>query len=120
MEAVIHVWVIDQSLPADAGTRLFKVHPHHNQEIIGQAFRLLAQEPDLLFADVALPAESGPELTERVRHEPRYAHIPVIFVTAMTDALTRLPGTVEEPMAVLEKPFRFEQVARTMRHLLRQ
>jgi len=84
-----------------------------------QAWGLLAEDPEVLVADIRLPGESGLELSTRVRHQPRFSKIPVVFVTAMVNAPDRLRGCIEEPVAVLEKPFRFAQVARAMRDVLR-
>ncbi len=44
--------------------------------------------PDLLLLDLQMPSVSGIELCRVVRNDPRWAGIPVIFLTALNDALT--------------------------------
>ena len=44
--------------------------------------------PDLLILDVALSEASGPELSRALRNDPRWAPLPVIFLTAAADADT--------------------------------
>lgn len=44
--------------------------------------------PDLLVLDIQMPSVSGIELCRVVRNDPRWAGIPVIFLTALTDAAT--------------------------------
>jgi len=42
--------------------------------------------PDLLILDIDMPSVSGIELCRVVRNDPRWASIPVIFLTALTDS----------------------------------
>jgi diguanylate cyclase (GGDEF)-like protein len=44
--------------------------------------------PDLLILDVQMPSVNGLELCRVVRNDPRWAGIPVIFLTAFSDAAT--------------------------------
>lgn len=44
--------------------------------------------PDLLVLDVDMPHVTGIELARAVRSDPRWAHLPIIFLTARTDADT--------------------------------
>jgi DNA-binding response OmpR family regulator len=43
---------------------------------------LRSQPVDLILADIAMPRMNGYQLYERVRHDPRWAAIPFIFLTA--------------------------------------
>lgn len=48
-----------------------------------QALARLAAEPiDLILADVAMPQLNGYQLLEAIRREPRWTHIPFVFLTA--------------------------------------
>ncbi len=45
-------------------------------------------QPELLVLDVDMPHVSGIELARAVRSDPRWAHLPIVFLTARTDADT--------------------------------
>ncbi|MBD2774244.1 response regulator [Iningainema tapete] len=49
---------------------------------------LEASLPDLLILDIQMPHLSGVELCQMVRNEPRTCALPVLFLTAHTDAAT--------------------------------
>ncbi|GAB1540783.1 hypothetical protein NUACC21_34520 [Scytonema sp. NUACC21] len=49
---------------------------------------LEATAPDLLILDVEMPQMNGIELCQVVRNDPRYCGLPVLFLTALTDAET--------------------------------
>jgi len=42
--------------------------------------------PDLIVSDIMMPEMSGYDLLERLRADPRLAAVPVVFVSALTDA----------------------------------
>lgn len=46
-------------------------------------------EPELLILDVEMPGVSGIELCQVVRNEPQWSNIPVLFLTAHGDTVTR-------------------------------
>ena len=47
---------------------------------------LLAEAaPDLILMDALMPGMSGLETTRAIKHNPKTAHIPVIFMTGLTD-----------------------------------
>jgi CheY-like chemotaxis protein len=48
--------------------------------------------PDLVLLDVMMPGMDGFEVAHHMREYPGSAHIPVIFVTALTDAASRQRG----------------------------
>ncbi len=48
--------------------------------------RLDEVSPDLVVLDFDLPGVSGPELCRAMRNEPAWAALPVVFLTARTDA----------------------------------
>ena len=50
-----------------------------------EALTVLQTQPvDLIVADIAMPRMNGYQLYERVRENPRWIHIPFIFLTART------------------------------------
>ena len=46
-----------------------------------------AEEPDLIFMDVALPEVDGIKTTAMLRQDPKTSHIPVVAITAWISAL---------------------------------
>ncbi|HET9448373.1 MAG TPA: response regulator [Steroidobacteraceae bacterium] len=61
--------------------------------------------PDLVLLDVMMPGTDGPTTLQRMRADPRFARIPVIFVTAKA-----MPAEVARfrelgAVAVVAKPF---------------
>ncbi|MBO3458322.1 response regulator [Aetokthonos hydrillicola Thurmond2011] len=49
---------------------------------------LEASLPDLLILDIKMPHVSGVELCQVVRNDPRWSGLPILFLTAHTDAAT--------------------------------
>lgn len=49
---------------------------------------LEASSPDLLILDIKMPHLSGVELCQVVRNDPRWSGLPILFLTAHTDAAT--------------------------------
>ncbi|GAB4374292.1 MAG: response regulator [Elainellaceae cyanobacterium] len=47
---------------------------------------LVATEPDLVVVDLEMPTFSGIDLCQVMRHDPRWGNLPILVVTAHTDA----------------------------------
>jgi CheY-like chemotaxis protein len=67
--------------------------------------RLPVITPDLVLLDVMMPGTDGPATLQRMRADPRFANIPVVFVTAKA-----MPAEVARfrelgAVAVIAKPF---------------
>ena len=45
VEGIVEVRVVDQSLPADGGTRLLEIHAHHDVQAVADLVGQLAQTP---------------------------------------------------------------------------
>jgi len=63
-----------------------------------------AQRPDLIVLDVAMLELDGAELSRRLKHYVKATRIPVIFLTAMTDAPTRLRDIKAGAVMYMTKP----------------
>ncbi|WP_077147511.1 response regulator [Sphingopyxis sp. KK2] len=75
-------------------------------------------QPRLILLDVMMPELDGPGVLERLRQDPATAAIPVVFITARTQAheVERLRGLGAR--GVLAKPFDAMALAGQVRALL--
>ena len=75
-------------------------------------------EPDLLVLDIRLPGMSGLELYDRIKADPRFGSVPVVFETGggreYADAL-RDRGIA----TYVKKPFDIADVVRVVKRLVR-
>ena len=70
---------------------------------------ILKNMPDLVLSDISMPAMSGFELLERLTAlEPRFAKMPFIFLTALTDRDNELKGRHLGADDYVTKPIDFE------------
>ena len=53
---------------------------------------LRSSPPDLLILDVMMPGLDGFEVCRRIRSDQAVAHVPVVMVTALSDASDRVTG----------------------------
>ena len=60
--------------------------------------------PDLILLDIMMPGMDGFEVAQKLREHPSSEHIPVIFVTAMTDDAARLKGMELGAVDFVTKP----------------
>jgi two-component system sensor histidine kinase/response regulator len=60
--------------------------------------------PDLVLLDIMMPDMDGFEVAQKMREHPSSEHIPVIFVTAMTDDSARLKGMELGAVDFVTKP----------------
>ena len=78
-----------------------------------EALDVLAREPvSLVFTDLRMPAMDGIELLRRAR--PRFPSTIFIVVSAYPDDLVALYRSDAFPITVIPKPFRAEQVRRSL------
>src|SRR5438132_13846685 len=69
------------------------------------ALRICAAElPDLVLLDVMMPEMDGFEVCRRIKADPATADIPVVMVTALSDAADRLCGPEAAADDFLTKP----------------
>jgi sigma-B regulation protein RsbU (phosphoserine phosphatase) len=102
------------------------------EKILGAAgYRTLAAEngptgrdlavsrlPDLVLLDIMMPGESGFESCEKLKQDPRTAHIPIIFLSAKADVESKVTGLSLGAVDYMTKPFdKTEVLARVGRHL---
>ncbi|KQB55484.1 two-component system response regulator [Pseudomonas endophytica] len=88
----------------------------------GAGFRraLNEQASDLLILDVMLPDEDGFSLCRWVREHPRFAHTPIIMLTASSDEADRVIGLELGADDYLGKPFSPRELQARIKALLRR
>jgi DNA-binding response OmpR family regulator len=73
---------------------------------------ILKTMPDLVLSDISMPVMSGFELLERlIELAPRFAKMPFIFLTALTDRDNELKGRQLGADDFVTKPIDFEMLA---------
>lgn len=84
--------------------------------------RVQAYPPDLILLDIQMPGIDGFETCQRLKADPKTASIPIIFMTAVSDADSKEKGFVLGAVDYITKPFQEkEMLARVKTHLqLRQ
>jgi signal transduction histidine kinase len=98
------------------------LRPHWGVEGFADGARALAsvraRVPDLVLADVMLPAMDGFELLRRLRASPRTARVPVIMLSARAGGEATLEGLAAGADDYLVKPFSGQELlARLRTHL---
>jgi signal transduction histidine kinase len=74
--------------------------------------------PDLVLLDVTMPGIDGFETCQRLKTQPNGRHIPIIFMTAITDASSKIRALEMGAVDYVTKPFQEREVlARVRTHL---
>ncbi len=74
--------------------------------------------PDLILLDVMMPGLDGFETCDRLRANPLTAHIPIIFMTALSETFNKIRGFDIGAVDYITKPFQQDEVvARLKLHL---
>lgn len=83
------------------------------------ALKLIQKSPpDLILLDIMMPGMDGYAVCHALKSDPRYAHIPIIFVTAMSDAQDETRGFEVGAVDYITKPISAPVVlARVKTHL---
>jgi len=66
--------------------------------------------PDLVVLDIMMPGMSGLEVLRRVRGDARWSELPVMMVTALTDAAVTAAAWERGASDVIPKPFRLNDL----------
>lgn len=82
--------------------------------------QVLTLKPDLVVTDIMMPGMSGLELCAKIKSDKRFAHIPVILLTAINDSDQRIKGLNLGAADYFTKPFNFEILAARISNLLQQ
>lgn len=80
---------------------------------------LVANEPDLVLCDRAMPGMSGYEVLERIRGTyPQFSDIPFVFLTALSDPRDRMAVDHLRPSGYINKPVDFNMLGKQIDSLL--
>lgn len=75
--------------------------------------------PDIVLLDVMMPGMDGFEVCKEIKSNTNYAHIPVVMVTALTDAADRVRGLEAGADDFLSKPLNDTALMARVRSLVR-
>lgn len=77
--------------------------------------------PDVILLDIMMPGIDGFETCRRIKAQERTRHIPVIFMTALSDSASKIQGFRVGGVDYITKPFQHEEVlVRVNTHVMLQ
>jgi len=93
-----------------------KVRPAPNGKFALEA--VSKKLPDLILLDIKMPEMDGYEVCSRLKQDPQTKHIPILFISALTDINDKIKAFNLGGLDYINKPFQFEEViARVSTHL---
>ena len=78
------------------------------------------EQPHLIILDVIMPHMDGMKVCRRLREDPKTAHIPIIFLTAMGRLVNKLEGFEAGADDYITKPFDIQELEVRVRAVLRR
>jgi len=97
-----------------------------NYEVIGansgkECFELLNEGkiPDLILLDIMMPDIDGWDIFAKLKENPSWRDIPIVFLTAKTDPYSRGFGKIPA-QDYIEKPFEIPELKERLDRLLNQ
>lgn len=94
----------------------FRVLVSHNGN---DALKLLPEQPDLALLDVMMPGMDGWELCRAIRSDPKYQHLPIIFLTARESEVDEVVGLELGASDYITKPVRIRTLLARIKNVLR-
>src|SRR5215211_3730150 len=80
--------------------------------------RIVADRPDIVLADVAMPERNGYEVASFIKSDPRFANIPVLLLTAAFEPIDEARARAIGCDGVIVKPFEPQMLVDRVRELL--
>lgn len=77
-----------------------------------------AYHPHLMVTDIVMPRMNGYELVRRIRQDPAFRLLPVIFLTSRNKTEERIQGYQSGVDLYLPKPFDLDELGAAIRNLL--
>ncbi len=95
---------------------LYRITVANNGEVgITQAIKNV---PDMIICDVLMPVKDGIEVCRELTHNPVTSHIPIILLSAKTDAHSRIAGLESGADVYMLKPFEKDELRAQIQNLL--
>jgi two-component system cell cycle response regulator len=73
--------------------------------------------PDLITLDLMMPGLTGFELCELMKNDPKFAHVPIVIVSARDDPESKNKAMGAGATAYITKPFGMEEFIGTIKEL---
>jgi signal transduction histidine kinase/DNA-binding response OmpR family regulator len=89
----------------------------NGEEGVRMAMRFV---PSLILTDLMMPGIDGIQLVEKVKHDERTSHIPVILLTAKNESESKLTSLKTGVDDYLNKPFSTEELVVRIQNLIEQ
>ena len=74
---------------------------------------------DLILLDITMPDMNGYELCKQIKSNPKFAEIPIIFISALNDVLDKVKAFNVGGVDYITKPFQIEEVTARVDNQLR-
>ena len=76
--------------------------------------------PDIIISDIMMPEMNGLEMCEKIKNQFLTSHIPIILLTAKSEANHKIEGLQYGADAYIEKPFDNKLLEATVHNILKQ
>ena len=120
------VMVVDDDVSGNESIKLALESLDSDFEVIcadsgEQCLELLGknQIPDIILLDIIMPRMSGWQLLDRLKENPSWEHIPIIFLTARVDKIARGIGSFYGD-DYIEKPYEIEDLKKRIEKILKK
>ena len=81
--------------------------------------KAFTEQPDLMVLDVMMPKLNGFQVCRKIKRDDRTSHIPVLILTAQNEKEEVLEGFNAGADEYLCKPFKFDELLKQVKTLLR-
>jgi signal transduction histidine kinase len=121
-ESLASVLIVDDT-PANLRllSQILTEHGYLARPVLSGAQALAAAQstpPDLILLDIRMPGMNGYEVCQRLKADERTRDIPVLFISALSDAEDKVKAFSTGGVDYITKPFQLEEVlARVQTHL---